>query len=507
MADTAAAPAPAPARPTKPDEALFNENLAKADKEHSQVMAQFNAIKQKIELAIPNRNSENPTSKRRKELLDQIKEVTTKQGAGKKSRSTKQEELDRLEAQVKSKQKAQDLEIGRPFAKICGDRGINGDKLTGNLGEKLNHVLQTAQASYDTQTLRLVEERTTVQHMNSLNGLIKQYVRYQESIDALQVKIKEIKDGMNDPEAKELSETYTKLQTELDGIKAVQGEASKNLDSLFKERAELQKQQKEKWEAKKKLQDEYHQQRKAFQKYENEQKQKMRERRKAEQDRINKERNLARAQKMLDEASDPAYLDEIRRANSLLQYYDPSFVAEKAPLQPNTNLQAQAERKVDGSDLKGVKVLSKKDRDEDLFPAQKKGKKGKKHNAAAAKSTFNCPPSVLEDCAYIGIDPPMSAEEVPGVIEKVKAKLDHWKADQAVQTQKNIEKAKKEIEKIEAEEAKEKDGKRPSSGTATPNGNGAASNGEKSDDKVEEVTKEVQEASIEDKPEEVAAAA
>lgn len=71
----------------------------------------------------------------------------------------------------------------------------------------------------------------------------------------------------------------------------------------------------------------------------------------------------------------------------------------------------------------------------------------------------------------------------------------------------NIEKAKKEIEKIEAEEAKEKDGKKSSSGAATPNGNGAIANGESADDKVAEVTKEVEEASIEDKEEEAVAAA
>lgn len=357
-------------------------------------------------------------------------------------------------------------------------------------GEKLDEAVRKLRAKIESGTLKLVDERDTVENINKLNRLRKQFDKQQKPIDELRAKIKEIKDGMNNPEAKELSEKYTKLQTELDAIKAEQDEAYKSLSSLRDERTKLQAQQREKFDKIKKMKDEYYQQRKAFQNYEREQKQKAWDRSRAERERIEKERKLERAQKMLAEASDPAYLDEIRRANSLLQYFDPSFVAEKAPLQPTTNLQAQAERKVDGADIKGVKVLSKKDRDEDLFPAQKKGKKGKKHNATAAKSTFNCPPSVLEDCSYMGIDPPMSAEEVPGVIEKVKAKLDHWKADQAAQTQKNVEKAKKEIEKIEAEEAKEKDGKKSSSGTATPNGNGAASNGEKSDDKVEDVTKE-----------------
>lgn len=254
-------------------------------------------------------------------------------------------------------------------------------------------------------------------------------------MDEVRAKIQEIKDTMNDPEAKALSDKYTTLQTELDGIKAEQDEAYKSLSSLRDERSKLQAQQREKYNQLKALKDEYHTQRKAFQSYEREQKQKAWERQRSERERQEKERKLERAQKMLAEASDPAFLDEIRRANSLLQYFDPTFVPEKAPLQTSTNLQAQAGRKVDDSGIKGVKLSSKKDREEDYAPAVKKGKKGKKHNAAATKSTFNCPPSVVEDSAYLGIDPPMSADEVPGVVEKVKAKLDQWKSDQETQTQ------------------------------------------------------------------------
>ena len=392
-----------------------------------------NAIKQKIELASPNKNSENPTAKRRSELLDQLKEIRSKQGAGKNSRTAKLDEVKRLDEQLKSKTK--ELNANKTILEnVCAEEKLKLENV--DTGEKLDEAVRKLRAKIESGTLKLVDERDTVENINKLNRLRKQFDKQQKPIDELRAKIKEIKDGMNNPEAKELSEKYTKLQTELDAIKAEQDEAYKSLSSLRDERTKLQAQQREKFDKIKKMKDEYYQQRKAFQNYEREQKQKAWDRSRAERERIEKERKLERAQKMLAEASDPAYLDEIRRANSLLQYFDPSFVAEKAPLQPTTNLQAQAERKVDGADIKGVKVLSKKDRDEDLFPAQKKGKKGKKHNATAAKSTFNCPPSVLEDCSYMGIDPPMSAEEVPGVIEKVKAKLDHWKADQAAQTQK-----------------------------------------------------------------------
>lgn len=416
-----------------------------------------------------------------------------------------------------------------------------GPKGKRSLEERLDDAVRILQARCDSGTLRFAEQRETETKIVQFNTALEKKKEQQKPIDDLQAKIKEIKDSMDDPESKELNERWAAIQAELDAIHAEQAEKGKNLDSLHAERKELQNLQREKFAAKKNLGDEYYKQRNAWRDYDREQRAKAQERYRAEQERIRKERKLERAQKMLAEASDPAYLDEIRRANSLLQYFDPSFVPEKAPLQPTTNLQAQAERKVDASDLQGAKILSsKKDREEELFPAQKKGKKGKKGKKqdAAATKTFNCPPSVLEDCSYLDIDPPMSAEEVPGVIEKVKSKLDNWKADQAAQTQKvryawhfahpmeecafvltslrqNIEKAKKEIERIEAEEANERNGKKSPSGPASPNGNAAASEEVKSDDKTEdtpkdapeEVAEAVEQVSLEDNKEEEAVAA
>lgn len=287
--------------------------------------------------------------------------------------------------------------------------------------------------------MSLVDEKKTLERISKMKRSRKQFAvinKQQEEVDALQAKIQETKATMSNPESKALSEQYNKLQAELDAIKAEQDEAFKSLSSLRDERSRLHSLQKEKWSEKKKIEDDYHTGRKAFQKYERDQKQKAWERQKSERERIEKERKKERAQKMLAEASDPAYLDEIRRANSLMHFFDPSFVPEKAPLQTSKGLEAQADRKVDDSGIKGTKILSKKDRDDEYLPAVKKGKKGKKNNAAkTASSTYNCPPSVVEDCAFMGIDPPMSADEVPAVVEKVKAKLDHWKSDQTAQTQ------------------------------------------------------------------------
>lgn len=291
--------------------------------------------------------------------------------------------------------------------------------------------------------MKLVDEKKALSDISNLRKVRKNFGQFDDSqrqIDELRAKIKEIKDSMEDPEQKAMSEQYNKIQAELDKIKAEQDEAYKGLSGLRDERTKLHAEQQEKFLAIRKLKDDYYGQKKAYQAHEREARAKQAERRKAEHERYVNEKKKADAERVLAEASDPAYLEEIRRANSLLQFLDPEHKAEKGPLMADSGLSAQAQRTVDESSIKGTKIMSKKDREEDFMPAVKKGKKGKKSGAAAGAATsaknYNCPPSVVEDCAFLGIDPPMSADDVPAVTEKVRAKLDHWKSDQEAQTQK-----------------------------------------------------------------------
>ncbi|KAF4773970.1 nuclear segregation protein [Colletotrichum scovillei] len=479
MADTKQAPAAAPAaaetktetksaRPTMPDEAEYQKKLKVAEKEHKEALDQLSAIKAKIEIAMPNKNKEqqSPTQKRRAELIAQANEIRQKQGAGKNARTSKLDQIKRLDEQMRSR---------------INEQKTARSKVNFKSVEEVDRQIEKLDSEVNSGRMKIVDEKKALAEISSLRKLKKNFSQFddsQKSIDDLKAKIKEIKDSMEDPEAKAMSEQYNKIQAELDAIKAEGDEAYKNLSSLRDERTRLHNLQNEKYAALKTIKDEYWQQRKAAQAHEREAREKARERRKNEAERYQKERKKADAEKFLADASDPAYLEEIRRANSLLQFLDPTHKVEKAPLQAASGLTAQASRTVDDSGIKGMKVVSKKDRDEDFFPAVKKGKKGKKGGATEDKAgKFNCPPSVVEDCAFMGIDPPMAASDVPAVAEKVKAKLDHWKSDQEAQTQRNIEKAKKQLEKLEADEA----------------------NGVSNGDSVDEVTKDLKETSVEEK--------
>ncbi|UNI21590.1 multicopy suppressor of BFA (Brefeldin A) [Purpureocillium takamizusanense] len=477
MAETAAAPqAPAAestqsTRPTRPDENAFKEALVKAEKAHKASMDKLNAVKAKIEIAMPNKNKDqpSPTQKRRQELIAQANEIRQKQAGGKSARTSKLDQIKRLDEQVRSR--------------IAEQKNAKA-KVPYKSAEDIDRQIATLDAQVNSGTMKLVDEKKALSDISSLRKMRKNFGQFDDSqkqIDELRNKIKEIKDGMDDPEQKAMSEQYSKIQAELDAIKAEQDEAYKGINSLRDERSKLQAEQQEKYTAIKKLKDDYYGQKKAYAAHERAAREKQRERREAEHKQYLLEKKKANAERVLAEASDPAYLEEIRRANSLLQFLDPTHKTEKGPLMAASGLSAQAQRTVDEAGLKGTKLLRKEDREDEYLPAVKKGKKGKKGGAsAAAAKTFNCPPSVVEDCAFIGVEPPMSSEDVSGVIEKVKAKLDHWKNDQETQTKRNIEKAKKELERLEKDEV----------------------NGVNGGDKVEEVTAAVKDASIEDKKEE-----
>ncbi|KAH0532005.1 hypothetical protein TsFJ059_000753 [Trichoderma semiorbis] len=469
MAAPAAAAAPAAdsapsTRPTKPDENVFKQELAKAEKEHKASMDKFNAIKAKIDVALPNKNKDqpSPTQKRRQELIAQANEIRQKQAGGKNARTGKLDQIKRLDEQLRSR---------------INEQKTAKAKVPFKSAEDIDRQIETLDKQVNSGTMKLVDEKKALTDISNLRKLRKNFGQFEEAqkqIDDLRAKIKEIKDSMEDPEQKALSEQYNKIQAEIDTIKAEQDEAYKSLSSLRDERTKLQAEQQEKFAAIRKLKDDYYGAKKAYQAYEREAREKYREKQRLEREKYVQERKMADAKRVLDEASEPAYLDEIRRANSLLVFLDPTFKAEKTPLMANSGLTAQAQRTVDEAGLKGTKLVRKEDRDDEYLPAQSKGKKGKKgNNAGSAQKGFNCPPSVVEDCTFLSLDPPMRKEDVPELIEKVKAKLEHWKEDQAAQTQRNIEKAKKKLEEIEKAEA----------------------NG----DKVEEVAADLKDASLEDK--------
>ncbi|KAL2869376.1 putative nuclear segregation protein (Bfr1) [Aspergillus lucknowensis] len=438
-------------KPTRPNEEAFKASLAQAEKEHAAVQEKLNQVKAKIETAKPN-NQDSPAAKRQQELRAELSSIRQKQQGFKASRTSTQEKINGLDATLKAR-----------IAELNNSRGRMSFKNV----EELDRQIATFEKQVDSGTLRLVDEKKILADISTLRKQRKNFASLDEGqnvINDLKTQIATLKKTLDNPEAKALSDKYTEIQKELDAIKAEQDGAFKNLNSLRDERTKLHGEQQKKWAAIREVKDNYYKARKAYKEWEDEAWKVRREKQKAQREAFEREKKRKIADKKLEEASRPAYTDEILIAQGLIRHFDPAYDFAALGLDdkkgPTSAFRAEVGRTVDDSNIKGMKVLKKDEDDYFVGTGGKKGKKGKKGSAngtpapgTPAETKFNMNVGIIEDFAKVKIDPPMNQSDVPAVVEKLAAKITDWKKDQASKTAENISKAKEEIARLDAEES------------------------------------------------------
>lgn len=294
----------------------------------------------------------------------------------------------------------------------------------------------------------MVDERNALSTVSSLRKQRKNFSGFDESqkgIDDMKAQLSVLKKGLDNPESKALSEKYSSIQQELDGLKAEQDGVFKNLKSVRDEKSQVQAEQQKAWAAVKEIKDTYFKSRRAYKEYEDEMYRQRAERNKTFREEADRERKKKTADKKLEDASLPAYTDEILTAQGLIRHFDPSYDLAAKGLgndkqEADGGFRAEVGRTVDTSDMKGVKVLKKDEGDYFMGGSGgKKGKKGKKgsaaNNSGASGSTqFNLSVGIIEELNSLKVDPPMNQADVPALIEKLVEKLTYWKQNQQSQT-------------------------------------------------------------------------
>ncbi|KAL3475877.1 hypothetical protein BJX99DRAFT_228780 [Aspergillus californicus] len=465
-------------RPTRPDEEAYKASLAQAEKEHSAVQEKLNQIKAKIETAKPN-NQDSPTAKRQQELRTELSGIRQKQQGFKASRASIQEKINAIDATLKAR---------------IAEQNNSRTRMSFKNVEELDREIAHLEKQVDSGTLRLVDEKKILADVSSLRKQRKNFAGMEEAqkgINDLKTQIATLKKTLDNAEAKALSDKYSEIQKELDAIKAEQDGAFKNLNALRDERTKLHGEQQAKWTAIREVKDNYYKGRKAYKEYEDEAWKIRREKQKSQREAFEREKKRKIADKKLEEASHPAFADEILIAQGLIRHFNPAYDFASLGLtnkkEETSAFLAGVGRTVDDSNIKGMKVL-KKDEDEYFIgTGGKKGKKGKKGSANGSpapstptESKFNMNVGIIEDFSKIKADPPMNQADVPATIEKLAAKITEWKKEQASKTAENIAKANEEIARLDAEEG------------AAPETNGKT-------DETTEVAEDLQKASLEEK--------
>ena len=407
-----------------------------------------------------------PAQQRQQDLRTELSSIRQQQQQLKSSKGNLHEKIKQLDTSVKSRMNEQKNARSRvPFKTV----------------DEIDQRIQQLDKQVDAGTMKLVDEKRVLEDISSLRKQRKSFTQFDEAqrgIDHDKAQLNELRKGLDDPEAKALSERYTAVAKELDNLRAEQDEAFKGINTLRDEKTKLHSEQQEKYMAIRAIKDAYYRQKKAYAEHEHEAYKARKERQKAQRDAHEKERRKKIADQRLEEASQPAFLDEILTAEGLVRYFDPSAAAGTATGSSSSmstsggssKLAAQPSRTVDGPDFEGVKVIKKDDREENYFVGGggKKGKKGRRNQqggrtaspggtsspAGAGTGTatltttttttgtgtestggkFHLTVGIIEELSRIDLEPPMSPADVPAVVEKLKQKLEKWKKEQDAQT-------------------------------------------------------------------------
>ena len=348
--------------------------------------------------------------------------IRQQQSANKSSRISQQEKYNAADNQIKQMIQDQKNQRGKmPFKNV----------------EEIDAQIDRLTKQVDQGTMKLVEEKKALDEVSKLRKQRKGFSSLddlQKRIDAKRAENVELKKTFDNPESRALNQRYEDNQKELDEIKATREGTHKNLDAIRAEKEKLNNEQRATYSKIREIKNDFFQGKKAFKEHEDMLHQQRRDRKQAENDAYQKEKRKRIAEETLQKASDRAYMDEIRSTESLLAFFDPSSRTSDSSKEPS-KFAAEAQRTVDESGLKGMKVHKKEEEDFFIGSGGKKKGRGKKTTGDGAGTSakvgkFNLDPGTIEGLSGLGIDPPTSQGEVPAIVEKLREKLEFFKNDQ-----------------------------------------------------------------------------
>jgi uncharacterized coiled-coil DUF342 family protein len=373
---------------------------------------------------IPSNNKDSPQGQKIATLRQEQGEIRKKHQAHKDVRQKSMDVIKRLDEKLK--------------AAINENKNARA-KVPYKSVDDVEREMDRLQKQVDTGTMKLVDEKKALSDITGLHRYKKNFAVFsqqQKGIDDIKAQISEVKKSGDNPEVKAMNDRYNEIQKELDEMRKVTDDAFKNVNALRNERTEAYSDQQEKYNKIKEIKDTYYAAKRAYRDYEFEARKIRNQKQQAERAAYEAGKRREVAERKLEEASAPAYQEDIFTGENLIRHFDPSAADVKEAAGPS-KFAAVASRTVDSSALDGARVHNKTNDDDSYFVGGGgKKKKGKKPVAAASSASekFHLSIDVIEQLARIGIDPPVSHSHVPIVITKVREKIDFWKGDQERKT-------------------------------------------------------------------------
>ncbi|KAI0320834.1 hypothetical protein OF83DRAFT_1052364 [Amylostereum chailletii] len=428
----------------KPDKAVFDAEQEQLKKEIDAVQTKLSAVREKIGLV-------------------------TKTGTGNDKRATLRAELDSLRGQQSnSKQsrgkifdqmKTMQDAMQKKIKDLQSARNKTPYKTVAEVDARIAHLDKQVESG----SMKLADEKRALQELTQTKRARKTVESFQaesDAIDADRAVIEDLKKQLDDPEAKAASDRYDTIKAELDELKKESDDVYASRNKLFDERNALQSQADSLFNQKRESAQRFREANDRYWNKVNEERARRAERARAQREAEEEEKKKALADRLREEASEPAYQVQIEDCQTLIDYFSgktttapSSATLAKVGLADEPKLDI---RTVEEVPQEGVVVRKKKDDEVDYFVGgkSKKGKKGTKGAAKTApaadapSSALNIPFPTLSALLALSIPPPVSTADTPRVIEDLKTKKAWYEANQARATADAIAKAEADIRRL-----------------------------------------------------------
>lgn len=422
----------------RPDDKALKERIEILRSEIKNLDQANSEVNAEIEKAVV----DSGVAEKRKTLQADLKEIIAKQGKLKQERNSIQEQIKNV-----------DVNLKRKIAEIQKLTAKNNFKSVSEIDARIKSLDNLVGSG----SLILAEERKYVKEMSSLRKLRKDFAeveKQQEAIDKDKTKIAELKQKLSSVGNKEVQKQFEETQKELDVIYESNKTLYNRRTELISKRNANSKLKDEKYSEIRKLRADFDAEFTKFKTALVEEQKKRDEESKSEREAEKKAKLKERAESKLSEASVPAFTKEINEIESLLTYFDPTYVKPLAnAVAEATKPSLESKNNIRSVEMPADVVVLKKE--QQVFFEGSKSKKTKKKTQK--KRNFTVDSDVILSLANLSIPLPTSTDEVPSTVVILKETLSALKDKQEEQTQINIEKAKAEIAKLEAESSDEEE--------------------------------------------------
>lgn len=326
--------------------------------------------------------------------------------------------------------------------------------------ESLNSLPRILDKQVESGSMKLADEKRALQEISQskrTRKAVEGFQASQDSIDADRSATDELRQQLDDPESKAISDRYDAIKAELDDLKKESDEAYAGRTKLFEERDNLQAQINTLFNEKRASAQEFREANDRYWAKVNEDRARRAERARAQRATEEAQKKLEHAQRLREEASLPAYQAEIEDCQTIIEAL--SGKSSDTAVPSSSSLPAKGEvagvpklelRQVEAAN-DGLVVRKKKGEEEETYFAGK-GKRGKKDKIPkAAQETDplkNLPFGTITALSKFAIPLPTAAGDIPRVIEDLKTKKARYEANQARVTAENIAKAEAQIQRL-----------------------------------------------------------